>query len=658
MAWPDGVITVLQQPGDTVFVPKGWYHATCALDDWTIAVGMQRGSPHNFEQRFEPLPQPYVQRKGNKHETSSRKTTITIDEKIHPMPWTGGNKFQEKMAECGVKFNWDNVESWIWFNGDLNAYYNKLIESDSKRNPNDIKSYAVHRWMGKDKSTLIHYELIHSSILQFINKATERNLRLLDAGCGLGAGLMWFETYAPTLWNLVGHTISSAQLDFIHSLPSHKFNAVLKSYDDLGEYKDTNKLFDIIYSIEAFIHSPDETNTLKAWSEALADQGLIVLIDDFLSVGVDKNADDIQLFSKSWMGNVLQTTTGLATIAEKFNLNLVVDRDLGSEYQIIARNYRNKLPNIAPTKAKSHQGWLGSGMRQKLMVEGKLTYRMLVFQKVGGTKSHGTNRSLFGDSTEGDCDSVQSANGNEALTFNPIEAEHRTGKGSGGGGKMQCISGWYCCGKGEEWWDNLEDNRTHNTGYLKLPKSLFGNYMDKMVEHLNAFYSQLPSGATGKFLDIGGTGSVASGMSKVTSKFAHFAGPFDYWVLDSDSAAKGLDNALYCDMADCPDAGDCSFDVTFSHTVLEHSSRPWDAFDTIARVTKKGGLTMHVVPFSYQYHATPDDNYRFSHKALTSLLEDRGFTVLDVGYDICTKPEHVLKNNIDEHFDEIWLTYV
>ena len=43
---------------------------------------------------------------------------------------------------------------------------------------------------------------------------------------------------------------------------------------------------------------------------------------------------------------------------------------------------------------------------------------------------------------------------------------------------------------------------------------------------------------------------------------------------------------------------------------------------------------------------------------MTSLLEDRGFDILDVGYDICTKPEDVLKNRVDEHFDMIWLTYV
>ena len=72
----------------------------------------------------------------------------------------------------------------------------------------------------------------------------------------------------------------------------------------------------------------------------------------------------------------------------------------------------------------------------------------------------------------------------------------------------------------------------------------------------------------------------------------------------------------------------------------------------------KGGVTLHLVPWSYQYHATPDDNYRFSHQALTSLLEDRGFEVLDVGYDVCTQPDFVRENQKDEHFETIWLTYV
>lgn len=633
---------VLQQEGDTVFVPKNWWHATCAMDDWTVAVGMQRGSPHKFDQKFDVLPQPYVE--------GAADTTVRAEfEKKHPMPWKDGISFHQRMAKCGIKFKPNHLDSWIWFNGDLNKYYNKLIGSDSKRNPNDIKTYAVHRWLGKERSTLIHYELILNVITQH---TSGEHLHVLDAGCGLGAGLMWFETYGPKPIRLMGHTISTEQLKFVNALPSHKFDAVLKSYDDLDDYR--SDPLDVIYSIEAFIHSPDENNTLKQWSLALKENGIIVIIDDFLNIGVDKDAEDVQLFSKSWMGNVLQSTSSLADIAERHGLELVVDRDLGSEFQVVKRNYRNMLPDISATGAKNHQGWLGSGMRQRLMVQGKLTYRLVVFQKQGSSG----NGKRQGGQEAGACSAVALTVNKEPLAFEPITAEHKTGHDTTGGSTQKCISGWYCCGKGEEWWMNLDKNRTHNTGYLKLPKELFGNYMDKMTEHLNKFYSTLPKDAKGKFLDIGGTGSVSSGMRKVTSKFAHFAGPFDYWVLDSDDAAKTIDNALHCDMSDCKVAADCEYDVTFSHTVLEHTPHPWNAFDTIARITKKGGLTLHVVPFSYQYHATPDDHYRFSHKALTSLLEDRGFTILDVGYDICTKPEKVLKENVDEHFDTIWLTYV
>ena len=83
------MISVVQQPGDTIYVPKNQYHATCTLDDWTIAVGMQRGSLHSFEQKFDPLPQLI-------------NSNNILDETIHPMPWSNtagnpnSNTFQKK----------------------------------------------------------------------------------------------------------------------------------------------------------------------------------------------------------------------------------------------------------------------------------------------------------------------------------------------------------------------------------------------------------------------------------------------------------------------------------------------------------------------------------------------------------------------------------
>jgi len=488
---------------------------------------------------------------------------------------------------------------------------------------------------------------------------SDTELNVLDGGCGLGSALMWMEQKNPQ-WELTGHTISEEQYKFVtEKLPPHKFKVNLRSYDEIDDPGDTGKkkMYDFIYSIEALIHTPDLSKTLKEWSEHLADGGVIAIIDDFLSAGTSKDDEEVVAFSKSWLANILVTPTEMGKVARKFGLEVVENRDLDAEYRINELNYRNKMPDIKPDRGRSHQGWMGSKWRQRLMLEGKLTYNLLVLQKGGRTPIASSFSTIPNDSKT--CSTVPSKKSEDdpSAQFNEITPQLMSGKGKGGGDKMACISSWYCCNKGTEWYENLDANRTDNTAFLKLSKDLFGHYVDSFAKHLNEHYKTYPEGAAGRFLDIGGTGSTASGMAQVTSKFQHFAGPLEYWILDSDPGAKELERTLYCDIDDCPKAESCGFDVTFSHTVLEHAQRPWKSFDTIARLTKKGGLTMHLVPFSYQYHATPDDNYRFSHKALTTLLEDRGFTVLEVGYDICTKPNNMLRR-IDEHYDVIWLTYV
>lgn len=646
---PKGITACVQNAGEVVYFPSGWYHTTCALEPWSVGVGGQGGNPAVYQQDFDVL---------------DRGATDSIAEQTKKMVECGvleesdlPNNATSNTAVSNINQHTNDEKNWTWYNGNLNEYYNKLEQDEhGKRNPNLITSYAVHRWMGPDHSTLVHYELVRNAIYSLvIDQSSKSQMRVFDAGCGLGAGLMWFEQHEPT-WSLVGHTISEYQYMWIvHDLPKHKFVARLRSYDE--PLFDTALKYNAVYSIEAAIHSPNLKESIHAWSNALEPGGVIIIIDDFLSVGVPSDDPDIDLFARSWIANAVHTTTEIAHWADKMDMTLVRDRDLGSEYQIIKRNYRNRAPKLRDEHGRIHQGWLGSKVRQKLMVEGKISYRMIVLQKKGGRKNEQTQKTLQQES----CVSVPTSDSKDATLAITIDPVLMTGKGKRGGKQMACISGWYCCNKGGLMWDDLEHSRTDSTPYLKLDKELFGHYLTSFAKHLTDFYQTFPANYPktnqGIFLDIGGTGSVASGMQQVISKFSNFAGPLKYWVLDSDPNARNLTNALVCDIDDCPVAPDCAYDVTFSHTVLEHAARPWHAFDTIARITKRGGLTLHLVPWSYQYHATPDDNYRFSHKALTTLLQDRNFEILDVGYDICTQPEHMKKRK-DEHFETIWLTYV
>ena len=87
-----------------------------------------------------------------------------------------------------------------------------------------------------------------------------------------------------------------------------------------------------------------------------------------------------------------------------------------------------------------------------------------------------------------------------------------------------------------------------------------------------------------------------------------------------------LNRSFTCNIADCPSLPGCAFDVVISHVVLEHVDvrRPWEAVRTIARATRPGGLSLHVVPFSHGFE-----------RILPHLFQDSGFEVLETGYDLC-----------------------
>ena len=543
------------------------------------------------------------------------------DDLITRCPQTTAVQLSSAKEDTATETPHADVKKWTWFQGDVNQFYNEL-EKDHNRDPNKIADYAVHRWMGTDRSTTHHYEILYESIQRYTGRTLGmQNLRVLDAGCGLGSAMKWMEELEPS-WEIVGHTLSQEQINFIRTkLPPHNFQVALKSFDDL----ETDALYDVIYSIEAMIHSIDIQKTLKAWAEHLNPaHGSLIVIDDFLmpSAAAERNASEMQMFRRGWMANSFYTVAELNSMARRYGLELVEARDVLSEFRVVELNYQNKAPKLSVDGTRNHQGWIGSKYRHKLTVEGKIGYFMVVFRNTAANKP--ALKVEQPSWTIGPSNPLTSTNHSDAATCAsvPIPIGNQERATANITIKKECISSWYCCEKHKNYLHKLETKRTNTHGFLVMDKSLFGSYMQAFAKHLNDFYRSLPADyKSGRFLDIGATGSTVSGMTQVTSKFAHFAGPaFEYWMLDSDQGAKFLNHTIYCDICDCPQAESCGFDVTFSHTVLEHASHPEKAFDTIARLTKRGGLTMHLVPWSYQYHATPDDYFRFSHSALRVLV--------------------------------------
>jgi len=78
-----------------------------------------------------------------------------------------------------------------------------------------------------------------------------------------------------------------------------------------------------------------------------------------------------------------------------------------------------------------------------------------------------------------------------------------------------------------------------------------------------------------------------------------------------------------------------SFDVIYSNNVFEHLLDPWMAVQNIYFLLNVGGYCITAAPFSWRYHAVPDDYFRYSHRALPALFNRVGpIEVVISGYDL------------------------
>ena len=62
------------------------------------------------------------------------------------------------------KRNATDLKDWTWFDGNLSQFYNKLEQDHPHLDAASVNSYAVHRGLGRDRSTTEHYRLIHEAI--------------------------------------------------------------------------------------------------------------------------------------------------------------------------------------------------------------------------------------------------------------------------------------------------------------------------------------------------------------------------------------------------------------------------------------------------------------------------------------------------------------
>lgn len=142
-------------------------------------------------------------------------------------------------------------------------------------------------------------------------------------------------------------------------------------------------------------------------------------------------------------------------------------------------------------------------------------------------------------------------------------------------------------------------------------------------------------------------------LNAIENSLKHFTGdlldigcgkmPYKDFILKNSSADKyiGLDieNALQYDAAVKPDFTwdgikmpfeNSSFDTAFGTEVLEHCPEPKIILSETYRVLKNGGCFFFTVPFLWNLHEVPHDEYRYTPFALQRILKECGFQNIDI----------------------------
>lgn len=139
----------------------------------------------------------------------------------------------------------------------------------------------------------------------------------------------------------------------------------------------------------------------------------------------------------------------------------------------------------------------------------------------------------------------------------------------------------------------------------------------------------------GKFLDVGGS----AGAGKV------WAGPFQYVSLDP--VPQVGDWFIQGDICACPQIPDETFEVVYSHRMMEFVAEPWLAAGEMGRILRSGGIVIVIACFAWRYHpGLPDgsqpDYWRYTHDGLSFIFEKYGrLETVETGYDLRNRREDV-----------------
>lgn len=217
----------------------------------------------------------------------------------------------------------------------------------------------------------------------------QRDLCVLDLGCGVGGTLFYLLARDKTVRG-TGITLSAVQAEMARAR-AQDLHLTQRAGIAQGDFQaiPAAQGFDLVYSIEAFVHATKPEDYVQEVARVLRPGGRLILCDDFRNPHKTWKASErawFDAYQTGWHVPQLQSVVQVQNLAERAGLRLVTNRELTPFLKLralpdsIARAVHfvgTRLPRQHPIVPSM----LGSMALQQCLQMGLIEYRWLVFDK-------------------------------------------------------------------------------------------------------------------------------------------------------------------------------------------------------------------------------------------------------------------------------------
>jgi len=207
-------------------------------------------------------------------------------------------------------------------------------------------------------------------------------------GCGVGGSLLFLQQYFQSnALQFSGLTLSQKQVDISRQIIKETNANILIQRGNFQEAGKYFKKVDVIYMIEAFVHSPVYETLIEQASQCLSKGGLFIILDDWLNINQTQQHEEkwINQYTNNWLIGSLITTKKLEQTCKQHHLNL---QQIYNFTPYIKTDLRNKLLRVInfplrlfPFQSTYINSILGGIARHYCLKRNWINYQMTVFRK-------------------------------------------------------------------------------------------------------------------------------------------------------------------------------------------------------------------------------------------------------------------------------------